>query len=171
MVFYNGSNTPGAAPVYDTLNLSGVIDDESNGFGALGFLRAGIQNGAADGVALIAPDGSVVQLLSYEGSFTAAAGTPAAGTTSTDIGVTEEPAPPPACRSSSRAAARAPPTSPGPMLRTTASARSTRVSRSSRRPAPAICASATPASSRVTAAPPTSSSPSIARAVPRSPRA
>lgn len=93
LVFYNGSNTPGAAPVYDTLNLSGVIDDESNGFGALGFLRAGIQNGAADGVALIAPDGSVVQLLSYEGSFTAAAGTPAAGTTSTDIGVTEEPAP------------------------------------------------------------------------------
>nr|WP_294812602.1 cadherin domain-containing protein [uncultured Sphingomonas sp.] len=93
LVFYNGSNTPGAAPVYDTLNLSGVIDDESNGFGALGFLRAGIQNGAADGVALIAPDGSVVQLLSYEGSFTAAAGTLAAGTTSTDIGVTEEPAP------------------------------------------------------------------------------
>lgn len=93
LVFYNGSNTPGAAPVYDTLNLSGVIDDESNGFGALGFLRAGIQNGAADGVALIAPDGSVVQLLSYEGSFTTAAGTPAGGTTSTDIGVTEEPAP------------------------------------------------------------------------------
>lgn len=93
LVFYNGSNVPGAAPVYDALNLSGVIDDESNGFGALGFLRAGIQNGAADGVALIAPDGSVVQLLSYEGSFTAAAGTPAGGVTSTDIGVTEEPAP------------------------------------------------------------------------------
>lgn len=93
LVFYNGSNVPGAAPVYDTLNLSGVIDDESNGFGALGFLRANIQNGAADGVALIAPDGSVVQLLSYEGSFTAAAGTPAGGVTSTDIGVSEEPAP------------------------------------------------------------------------------
>lgn len=93
LVFYNGSNVPGAAPVYDTLNLSGVIDDESNGFGALGFLRANIQNGAADGVALIAPDGSVVQLLSYEGSFTAAAGTPAGGVTSTDIGVSEDPAP------------------------------------------------------------------------------
>jgi predicted extracellular nuclease/Ca2+-binding RTX toxin-like protein len=93
LVFYNGSNTPAAAPVYDTLALSGVIDDEGNGFGALGFPRAGIQNGAADGVALIAPDGSVVQLLSYEGTFTAAAGTPAAGVTSTDIGVAEEPAP------------------------------------------------------------------------------
>ncbi|ATY33991.1 Ig-like domain-containing protein [Sphingomonas psychrotolerans] len=93
LVFYNGSNTPGAAPVYDTLTLSGVIDDESNGFGALGFARANIQNGVADGVALIAPDGSVVQLLSWEGTFTAAAGTPAAGVTSTDIGVSEDPAP------------------------------------------------------------------------------
>ncbi|HVJ02623.1 MAG TPA: Calx-beta domain-containing protein [Sphingomonas sp.] len=93
LVFYNGSNTPGAAPVYDTLTLSGVIDDESNGFGALGFTRAGLQNGAADGVALVAPDGTVIQLLSYEGSFTAAAGTPAAGLTSTDIGVSQDPAP------------------------------------------------------------------------------
>lgn len=93
LVFYNGSNTPDAAPVYDTLALSGTIDDEGQGYGALAFNRAGIQNGAADGVALIAPDGSVVQLLSYEGSFTAAAGTPAGGVTSTDIGVSEDPAP------------------------------------------------------------------------------
>ncbi|MCU6454123.1 lamin tail domain-containing protein [Sphingomonas sp. A2-49] len=92
LVFYNGSNTPAAAPVYDTLALSGTIDDEGNGFGAIGFPRAGLQNGIADGVALIAPDGRVVQLLSYEGTFTAAAGTPAAGMTSTDIGVAEEPA-------------------------------------------------------------------------------
>ena len=93
LVFYNGSNTPAAAPVYDTLTLSGVIDNESNGFGAVSFARAGLQNGAADGVALIAPDGTVIQLLSYEGTFTAAAGTPAAGVTSTDIGVSQEPAP------------------------------------------------------------------------------
>ena len=92
LVFYNGSNTPAAAPVYDTLALSGVIDDEGNGYGALNFPRLGIQNGVADGVALIAPDGTVIQLLSYEGTFTAAAGTPAAGVTSTDIGVSEEPA-------------------------------------------------------------------------------
>lgn len=93
LVFYNGSNTPDAAPAYDTLNLAGAIDDEGNGYGAVAFTRAGIQNGAADGVALIAPDGTVIQLLSYEGTFTAAAGTPAAGVTSTDIGVSQEPAP------------------------------------------------------------------------------
>ncbi len=93
IVFYNGSNTPDAAVVYDTLNLSGVIDDEGDGFGALSFARAGIQNGASDGFALVAPDGTVIQLLSYEGSFTAAAGTPAAGMTSIDIGVSQDPAP------------------------------------------------------------------------------
>ncbi|NIJ21092.1 hypothetical protein FHS95_002784 [Sphingomonas naasensis] len=90
LVFYNGTNTPDAAPTYTTVNLSGVIDDESNGFGALAFARSGIQNGEADGVALIAPDGTVIQLLSYEGTFTAAAGTPAGGMTSTDINVSED---------------------------------------------------------------------------------
>ncbi|TGX53934.1 hypothetical protein E5A73_07300 [Sphingomonas gei] len=95
LVLYNGSNTPEAAPTYTTTNLTGVIDDEGAGFGAVSFAYPvnGLQNGAADGVALIAPDGTVIQLLSYEGIFTAAAGTPAAGVTSTDIGVSEEPAP------------------------------------------------------------------------------
>jgi VCBS repeat-containing protein len=95
LVLYNGSNTPESAPVYTTTNLTGVIDDEGNGFGAVSFNYPvnGLQNGAADGVALIAPDGTVIQLLSWEGTFTAAAGTPAAGVTSTDIGVSEEPAP------------------------------------------------------------------------------
>lgn len=90
LVLYNGSNTPGAAVVYGTINLSGVIDDEGQGFGAVSFAATGLQNGVADGIALIAPDGTVVQLLSYEGVFTAAAGTPAAGVTSTDIGVSED---------------------------------------------------------------------------------
>jgi VCBS repeat-containing protein len=91
LVFYNGSNTPDAAPVYRTTNLTGTIDDEGAGFGAVSFTLPvdGIQNGVSDGVALIAPDGTVIQLLSYEGTFTAAAGTPAAGMTSTDIGVSE----------------------------------------------------------------------------------
>lgn len=90
LVLYNGSNTPGAAVVYATINLSGVIDDEGQGFGAVSFAAVGLQNGVADGIALIAPNGLVVQLLSYEGVFTAAAGTPAGGVTSTDIGVSED---------------------------------------------------------------------------------
>ncbi len=92
LILYNGSNTPNAAPTYGTVALTGVLDDEGQGYGALAFNFAanGLQNGIADGVALIAPDGSVVQLLSYEGTFTAAAGTPAAGLTSTDIGVSED---------------------------------------------------------------------------------
>lgn len=51
-------------------------------------LRAnGIQNGAPDGVAL-SENGTLIEFLSYEGSFTAANGS-AAGTASTDIGVVE----------------------------------------------------------------------------------
>jgi hypothetical protein len=47
----------------------------------------GIQNGDPDGIAL-SQNGSVIEFLSYDGTFTAANGT-AAGLTSTDIGVTE----------------------------------------------------------------------------------
>lgn len=95
LVLYNGTNTPDAAPVYTTTTLSGTIDDEGNGFGAVSFRYPvnGLQNGPADGVALVAPDGTVVQFLSYGGTITAAAGTAAAGLTSTDIGVAESPAP------------------------------------------------------------------------------
>jgi uncharacterized protein len=90
LVFYNGG-VPTAATVYLTLELSGVIDNETNGFGALSFAfpSNGIQNGPNDGIALIAPDGTVIQFLSYEGVLIAAPGTPAAGLTSTDIGISE----------------------------------------------------------------------------------
>ena len=54
-----------------------VVDYPSNG----------IQNGSPDGVALV-KDGTVVEFLSYEGTMAAANG-PAAGKTSTDIGVRE----------------------------------------------------------------------------------
>jgi predicted extracellular nuclease len=47
----------------------------------------GIQNGAPDGLALVGA-GGVLEFLSYEGVFAATNG-PAAGTTSTDIGVSE----------------------------------------------------------------------------------
>jgi DNA/RNA endonuclease G (NUC1) len=48
----------------------------------------GLQNGAPDGVALVDGTGVLLEFLSYEGVFTAADG-PAAGKTSTDIGVSE----------------------------------------------------------------------------------
>lgn len=81
---YNGSN----GTLYSTVALTGSIDDEGAGFGALNFLESGIQNGAPDGLALIDNTGTVIQFLSYEGSLTATSGT-ASGMTSTDIGVAE----------------------------------------------------------------------------------
>ncbi|WP_452224937.1 T9SS type A sorting domain-containing protein [Lacinutrix chionoecetis] len=83
--FYNGSN----GTLYDTITLSGTIDDEGAGFGAVSFAgpSGGIQNGAPDGLALI-DNGTVIQFLSYEGSLTAISGA-AIGMTSTDIGVSE----------------------------------------------------------------------------------
>lgn len=69
-------------------SLSGSLDNEGSGFGAISFSRTGIQNGSPDGLVLVDPTDSVLQFLSYEGSFTALSGT-AIGTTSIDIGVTE----------------------------------------------------------------------------------
>jgi hypothetical protein len=91
LVGYNGYN----GEVYRTVSLSGSIDDEGDDFGAAWFAypENGIQNGAPDGLALIDNSGTVVQFLSYEGVFTAAEG-PAAGMTSTDIGVEESAATP-----------------------------------------------------------------------------
>ncbi len=84
ILLYNGSDHK----VYDTIDLSGTIDDEGSGYGALVFYPSSIQNGAPDGLALVDGSGSVVQFLSYEGAFTAADGA-ANGMTSTDIGVKE----------------------------------------------------------------------------------
>src|SRR5690606_35167445 len=86
VVLYNGSN--GAA--YNTRTLSGTIPAtcDSEGVVVLDYPVNGIQNGAPDGVALVDATGAVVEFLSYEGTFTAVDG-PAAGLTSTDIGVEE----------------------------------------------------------------------------------
>ena len=54
---------------------------------------AGMQNGSPDGLALV-QDGTVLEFLSYEGTFTASDG-PAAGLTSTDIKVSEAGSEPP----------------------------------------------------------------------------
>lgn len=84
---YNGSSTQ--RNVYDTISLTGSIDDEGSGFGALSFLPpSSIQNGAPDGLSLNDASGAVIQFLCYEGTFEALSG-PAAGTTCTDIGVEE----------------------------------------------------------------------------------
>lgn len=88
LVLYNGAG--GGA--YDTRPLGGILpDDTGSGFGFLveGLPTNGLQNGAPDGFALVAPGDAVLQFLSYEGSFTAAGG-PAAGLTSVDVGVSED---------------------------------------------------------------------------------
>jgi predicted extracellular nuclease len=86
VVLYNGNG--GAA--YSTTALSGTIADQSQGYGTavVSYPQDGIQNGPPDGVALVAPNGQVVEFISYEGQMTATSG-PAAGMTSTDIGVSE----------------------------------------------------------------------------------
>ena len=84
VVLYNGNG--GAS--YGTVALTGTIDDEGAGLGALSFLFTGIQNGSPDGIALVNAGGSVVEFISYEGTFTATTG-PASGMTSTDIGVSQ----------------------------------------------------------------------------------
>ncbi|MDF1503940.1 DNA/RNA non-specific endonuclease [Roseisolibacter sp. H3M3-2] len=98
LVLYTGSTgaTYGTAPTA----LTGVIPAQCDGRGTLSFTFPvnGLQNGGTaasepDGIALVNPQGEVVEFLSYEGSFTATAG-PANGRTSVDIGVDEDPAPP-----------------------------------------------------------------------------
>ena len=85
IVLYNGAG----GITYDTRALSGVIPNQQAGFGTLHFTYAvnGIQNGSPDGLALVNGT-TVVQFLSYEGTFLATNG-PANGMTSVDIGVAE----------------------------------------------------------------------------------
>lgn len=84
VVFYNGN---GGAQ-YNSVALFGTVSDQGGGNGVVSVAVAGIQNGSPDGLALVDPAGDPIEFLSYEGTFTAADG-PAAGLTSTDIGVAE----------------------------------------------------------------------------------
>ncbi|HJR79399.1 MAG TPA: ExeM/NucH family extracellular endonuclease [Anaerolineales bacterium] len=86
IVLYNGSG--GAS--YDTDALSGTLLDQQGGYGTtvITYPSNGIQNGSPDGIALVDASNTVVQFLSYEGSFTATNG-PANGITSTDIAVSQ----------------------------------------------------------------------------------
>jgi hypothetical protein len=82
---YNGSN----GEVYKTENItSTTIPDQQDGYGTVWFAISSLQNGAPDGIALVDNGGTVIQFLSYEGSFDATDG-PANGMTSEDIGVSE----------------------------------------------------------------------------------
>jgi predicted extracellular nuclease len=84
IVLYNGSN--GAS--YDTRSLPTTIPAQQGGYGTVSVsvpANPGIQNGPPDGVALV-NNGTVVQFLCYEGTFTAVGG-PANGQVCTDIGV------------------------------------------------------------------------------------
>ncbi len=80
---YNGAN----GEVYRTVDVSTGTQTTDGTFDYYVLDIAGIQNGAADGIALI-DGGDVVEFLSYEGTLTAENGT-AAGQTSTDIGQSE----------------------------------------------------------------------------------
>jgi VCBS repeat-containing protein len=90
LLLYNGNG----GAVYDTKALTGLIADQGNGYGTtvITYPANGIQNGDPDGIALVAPDGTVVQFLSYGGTMVATTGA-ALGMTSTDIGITEVAAP------------------------------------------------------------------------------
>lgn len=84
VVLYNG----GDRRAYQTINLSGTLPNQCGGHGTLWFAVTGIQNGNPDGVALVNASNSVIEFLSYGGSFVALDGL-AAGRSSVDMGVTE----------------------------------------------------------------------------------
>ena len=94
VVLYNGGTdgvNKNAATVYATRALSGTVVGQDDGFGTISIsipASPGLQNGPFDGIALVDAAGRVVQFLSYEGVITAKDG-PAAGLTSTDVGVSE----------------------------------------------------------------------------------
>ena len=83
IILYNGSN----GSVYTTTLLSGILPNSGNGYGFVyqSYPTNGVQNGSPDGVALVKPDNSVVQLFPVKD----AVGGPANGLISTDIGVSE----------------------------------------------------------------------------------
>ena len=71
LYFYNGNDSS----VYNSLMLSGIVQNESCGFGANWFDVAGIQNGSTtscDAIGLYnICDSSIIQFISYEGQMLA----------------------------------------------------------------------------------------------------
>ena len=94
---YNGSDDE----LYgsnDTFNLTGTIDDEGSGVGAIvvSLPSNGLQNGGPDGLSLSKTGSNDIQFLSYEGVIASAGDGPAIGLASVDIGVSENQADTPA---------------------------------------------------------------------------
>ncbi len=85
-MLYNGSG--GASYRADTLRTTIPATCGDRGVVVVNYPVNGIQNGSPDGMALVDGAGAVVEFLSYQGVFAATNG-PAAGLTSTDIGVVE----------------------------------------------------------------------------------
>ncbi|MEO0651790.1 MAG: hypothetical protein AAFZ65_14035, partial [Planctomycetota bacterium] len=81
---YNGAT----GNVYSTIGLSGVLPNNAECVGTRSFPFSGLQNGPADAIALVDPNGLVVEFLSYEGTMIAGSG-PALGLSSQDVGVAE----------------------------------------------------------------------------------
>lgn len=82
IALYNGNG----GAVYTTTTLSGTVP--AAGVVVQTYPTDGLQNGSPDGVALVRPDGTVAEFLSYEGGMTGSGG-PANGMAATDIGVSE----------------------------------------------------------------------------------
>lgn len=87
--FYNGNN----GEVYTSVLLAGTFENAeapqaSTGLGFLSFSVEGLQNGPADGVALVDANGVLQSFLSYEGVIAATTG-PAEGQSSIDIGAAQ----------------------------------------------------------------------------------
>jgi hypothetical protein len=91
IVAYNGSNGM-ISTTAGTFSLSGTIPSQMGGMGTKWFAISGLENGMPDGLALVDDSNTVIQFLSYEGTFTATGG-PAVGLTSEPIPVDEEPGP------------------------------------------------------------------------------
>ncbi|SMO69284.1 hypothetical protein SAMN06273567_10359 [Geodermatophilus aquaeductus] len=87
VVLYNGNGGATYTPVLSFAPTTAP----ANASVAVAAAAPGLQNGSPDGLALL-QNGTVLEFLSYEGSFTATGG-PASGRTSTDIGVTQTEAP------------------------------------------------------------------------------
>jgi uncharacterized protein len=87
---YNGAN-PSSAVTYNTLtqpNFTTGFDSFGYQYSVFELPTNGLENGGNDGMALVAPNGSVIELWSYEGIFNASNGA-AMGRTSVDVLVAE----------------------------------------------------------------------------------